>query len=206
MHGPPRNGDRNARAAVPDQVGAILRQRHRTIQRIASSLAGVAIVCLGITGCRGRITGSAATVVRSDGRPTELAGTPVYLVPATSEVMVRLAPACDSTMEYAEFQFRRNELARRSAKEGPSNPTSPGVPAEFPRDPERLVPTLARARTQIDSRNQYAFESVPRGRYFVVGERIGWAAVEVGHGTARASLAGSVAGACTAVGAPGWSR
>ena len=138
--------------------------------------AAVMLACLGISACEGRVEGSASTVLNSDGRPTELFGTPVYLVPATPEVMTRVAAACDSAMEYVR------------------------------RDPEQLLPTLARAMTYVDSRNQFAFASVAPGRYFIVTQQVGWAAVEVGHGTVRASVSAGGAGACTAVGAPGWFR
>lgn len=150
--------------------------KQRAVFHTGGCVAALMLACFGISACEGRVEGSASTVLTSHGRPTDLFGTPVYLLPATPEVMGKVAAACDSAIEYGRD------------------------------DSERLVPTLARAMTYVDSRNQFAFESVERGRYFVVAQQVGWAAVEVGRGTARTSVRAGGAGACTAVGAPGWFR
>jgi hypothetical protein len=170
---------------------------------------------LAIGGCSGSIVGEAALTRTADGQPRGLAGTPVYVLPATTRVTERINASCDSAiMRYAQIKDEMTRLQAAAAnvhttpsqRDATRDSLTALMAARLP-DPESLVPQLSSAQSRIDSVGHFVVAPLQPGRYFVVVPGLGWTAAAVAHSRVAVTLTpGSAAGACTAIGATYWIR
>jgi hypothetical protein len=170
---------------------------------------------LALGGCSGSIAGEAGLTRTADGQPRGLAGTPVYVLPATTNVTERINASCDSAiMRYAQTKAEMTRLQAAAAsvhatpfqRAATRDSLTALMAARLP-DPESLVPQLSSAQSRIDSLGHFAVAPLAHGRYFVVVPGLGWAGAAVAHSRVPITLTpGSAAGACTAIGATYWTR
>lgn len=185
----------------------------------------VALVALSTTfAACGAVSGDVAATGDLSKTVGALAGSKVYLVPATIENVTELAKRCDLADEW--YNRSRGEHARliamralhadsaaASAKRSPEvarrhlhaaslyADSLSHLPVAPPTDPDSLVTRMSTRSTTLDRHGHYAFSRIPPGQYFVVTPGVGWTGTVVGRLPVRLDIRLSrLESACAALG------